>query len=77
MKYNDQTPMPSGFHKDKKLIDVPAEYLIWCFENNKCNASLRAYIEDNMNVLRDEIRRNKLKVQSFHNQSPEGRRSGH
>jgi len=35
MKATDETIMPFGAHKGKKLANVPADYLIWMYENNK------------------------------------------
>ena len=51
----DSCPMPGkGKHAGKKMIDVPADYLIWCFENNVCSKQVRAYIVDNMDVLKQQ-----------------------
>jgi len=47
--------MPFGIHKDKKMKDVPASYLIWLYDNNKCTDIVREYIIDNLDVLRKEI----------------------
>ncbi len=43
-----------GAHKGKKLIDVPASYLIWLYENDKCSNELKEYISDNMDALKIE-----------------------
>ena len=55
--YTDESLMPFGMHKDKPLVDVPASYLIWLYENNKCNQPLKLYIEENMDVLQIEVKR--------------------
>jgi len=53
----DQSPMPFGMHKGTCMADVPAKYLIWLYENNKCSGTVRAYIEENMDVLKQEIKK--------------------
>lgn len=50
--------MPWGQYKGKRMIDVPASYLLWLYENNKCNNDVREYIEDNMDALKLEIKKN-------------------
>jgi uncharacterized protein (DUF3820 family) len=55
--FDDQTPMPFGKYTGKKLIEVPAHYLIWLHENNKCFGELKKYIEDNMDVLKQEVKK--------------------
>lgn len=54
-EYTDTTPMPWGKFKGHAMQDVPAEYLIWLLENKKCSGNLKAYIEENLQVLRKEI----------------------
>ena len=49
--------MPWGKYKGDKMINVPASYLIWCYENNKCSRDVKEYIEDNIDVLKEEIKR--------------------
>lgn len=60
-KYNDNTLMPFGTHKDKKLANVPAAYLIWCRRvvyNNRLQpkSPLSVYIEENLDVIKSEIK---------------------
>lgn len=50
----DQEILNFGKHQGKRLIDVPADYLIWIYENNKCPGYIRKYIEDNMDALKLE-----------------------
>ena len=47
----DNDPIPWGKYKGDKMINVPASYLIWLYDNNKCDEEVRRYIEDNMDVL--------------------------
>lgn len=51
----DETHIHFGRHKGKRLIDVPADYLIWLYENNKCYGPLRKYIEDNREALNNQV----------------------
>ena len=45
-----------GAHKGKRLIDVPASYLLWLYDNDKCFGELRDYIIENLKVLRKEVK---------------------
>lgn len=45
-----------GKHQGKRLIDIPADYLIWIYEQGKCSGPLRKYIENNMDALKKEIK---------------------
>lgn len=33
---NDESIMPFGKHKGEKLANVPADYLLWLYDNYKC-----------------------------------------
>jgi uncharacterized protein (DUF3820 family) len=55
----DESTMPFGKYKGQKMANVPADYLIWLYENNKCSNDVREYIEDNLEVLRFEIKNGK------------------
>lgn len=48
MIYNDNTIMPFGIYKGKKLVDIPDDYLVWLYNNNKTNPPLKKYIEENL-----------------------------
>lgn len=57
---NDESIMPFGKHKGEKLANVPAKYLLWLYDTG-CNSGtsheeLKAYIEDNMDVLKQEVK---------------------
>lgn len=56
---NDNSPMPWGKYKGEKMANVPADYLMWLHDNNKCSGAVRAYIEDNLDVIEIEIKRKK------------------
>lgn len=58
---NDESKMPFGKYKDTKLIEVPASYLLWLYEQDDFKIAvtgpkgdLRRYIEENMDVLKKE-----------------------
>lgn len=53
----DTSPMPFGKYKGDDMEDVPASYLLWLYDNNKCNKAVKDYIEDNMDVLKKEIQK--------------------
>ena len=56
MRLEDNSLMPWGKYKGEKMANVPATYLMWLYNNEKCNAEVQAYIEDNMDALKEEIR---------------------
>lgn len=58
---DDDSIMPWGKFKGTKMGNVPAEYLLWLYENDKCDEPVREYIEDNLDVIRIEIKRNNAK----------------
>jgi hypothetical protein len=53
----DQSLMPIGEHKGKKLANVPARYLLYIFENFTLHDNLKAYIRKNKDVLEAEVKR--------------------
>jgi uncharacterized protein (DUF3820 family) len=57
MALNDDSPMPFGKHKGEKMANVTAAYLMWLYNDGKCNKEFREYIEDNLDVLKQEIKR--------------------
>jgi len=66
MIFNDSTPMPFGKHVGTKLENVPADYLLWMYDNIKekhvtkrsfNEKELLKYIEDNKDVLIKESKK--------------------
>ena len=51
----DNSIMPFGKFKGEKMANVPSEYLLWLFENNKCTPEVAKYIADNIEVIKSEI----------------------
>lgn len=52
--------MPYGKHKGISMIGVPASYLMWLLDNNKCSSEVEAYIKDNLDVLKKEVESEKV-----------------
>lgn len=55
MSFKDDTPMPWGKHKGTPLANVPADYLIWLYENSKAYGKLAFYIKRNWDALKKEV----------------------
>lgn len=51
----DNDLMPYGQHRGKKLANVPSDYLLWAYDQPWCKGALRAYIQDNMDVLKSDV----------------------
>lgn len=54
IEYTDESVITFGLHKGKRLIDIPASYLIYLYDNGLTNGPLGDYIKENMDVLRKE-----------------------
>jgi len=52
---DDNSIMPFGKYKGEKMANVPAEYLIWFYENRMVYGWMKEYIENNLDVLKSEI----------------------
>lgn len=58
----DNSLMPYGKHKGTPMGEIKADYLLWLYVNDKTNKEVRAYIEENLDVLNKEAKDNvKLK----------------
>ncbi len=51
---DDNSLMPYGKYKGEKMANIPSFFLIWLYDNNKCNGEVGQYIKDNLDVLRKE-----------------------
>ena len=60
-KLTDGSLMPFGKYKGDKMVNVPASYLLWLYENNKCSGVVREYIIENLDALRKELNRTSKK----------------
>ena len=56
MELTDKSLMLFGKHKDTELANVPADYLLWIYDNYDLNQNLKDYIEDNLERLKLEVR---------------------
>lgn len=50
---DDQSLMPFGKYKGRKMEDVPASYLLWLRDQGTVG-EVRQYIEENMTALQQE-----------------------
>lgn len=57
MKLTDKDKITFGIHSGKALANVPASYLLWLWDGQKCFGDLKEYIQDNLEVLRSEAKR--------------------
>lgn len=51
--------MPFGAHKGKPMVEVPDQYLLWIWNENKCNNDVREYIKDNLDAIKSNVNRNR------------------
>lgn len=56
---DDYDKMPFGKYKGVEMINVPASYLLWLYNNEKCSGAVLNYIVDNMDVLEKEVEASK------------------
>lgn len=50
-KFTDSSKMPFGKYKGDRLIDIPASYLLWLYENDRAG-SIKSYIEENLDAIK-------------------------
>lgn len=55
MILDDNSEMPFGKHKGVKMANVPADYLIFLYENNFAKGNVLTYIVSNLDVLKEQI----------------------
>lgn len=53
----DTDLMEFGKHEGKALANVPADYLLWLYDNNRAHGDLKKYIEYNMDVLKKQAKK--------------------
>jgi uncharacterized protein (DUF3820 family) len=58
-KLTDFSRMPFGKYINEQMTNVPASYLLWLYDNNKCSGNVKTYIEENLEVLKEEIKADK------------------
>jgi uncharacterized protein (DUF3820 family) len=53
----DESIMPWGIHKGKKLANVPAAYLLYLYDEKKVIwGEVFNYIKDNLDVLKAQVK---------------------
>lgn len=57
-KLTDNDFMPFGKHKDTRMIDVPAGYLLWYLENGS-EGNVMDYVKENKEALEQEVKQSK------------------
>lgn len=58
----DDSIMPWGKHQGKKMANVPSSYLLWLYEEGKLkDKEVKAYVEDNLVVIRQQVKSEQLK----------------
>lgn len=53
----DQDKMPYGQYQGQAMANIPASYLIWLYDNKRCSGNVKQYIQENIEVLRTEVKR--------------------
>lgn len=52
----DKSRMPWGKWRNTQMANVPADYLLWLYDNDKCDEQVKAYIVDNLEILKEEVK---------------------
>lgn len=52
--------MPFGVHQGKKMSNVPGDYLLWVFNNNKCTPAVAFYIAKNLEKIKINIQKKQI-----------------
>jgi len=59
-KMTDESLMPFGKYKGYAMVNIPADYLLWLYENaTQLRSDMKTYLEDNIDVIRAEVNRSK------------------
>lgn len=54
MTLTDDSLMPWGKYKNLPMFKVPADYLLFMYDQNKCSKDVKDYIEDSFDILKKE-----------------------
>ena len=54
-KFTDESVMTFGKYKGEKMANIPADYLLWLYENSKVYGDVKDYIKENLDVIKSEI----------------------
>jgi uncharacterized protein (DUF3820 family) len=53
---DDNSKMPFGVYKGRKMVNVPAVYLLWLWDEKKYTKEVGVYIEENLQALKQELK---------------------
>lgn len=53
--FTDRSIMPYGKHKGKMMANVPADYLLFIWENHELRGPLKEYISENLEVIKKQV----------------------
>lgn len=51
-EFTDDSLMPFGKYKGQKMANVPAQYLMFIYDQDWCRGKVKQYIDDNLEVLK-------------------------
>ncbi len=54
--------MPFGRYRGKRLIEVPAVYLLWLYECGNIEKPMKTYIHENLQALKTEAGGKRIKT---------------
>jgi uncharacterized protein (DUF3820 family) len=54
-QFDDNSIMPFGKYKGEKMANIPAEYLLWLYENGNVYGNVKQYIKDSLETIKAEI----------------------
>jgi uncharacterized protein (DUF3820 family) len=52
---NDNSIMPYGAYQGQKMVNVPADYLLWLLEEKRASNEVKKYVEANKEVLEQQV----------------------
>jgi uncharacterized protein (DUF3820 family) len=59
-KLSDNSPMPFGkLHKGKPMVEVPASYLFYIYDQGWTRGALKDYILENFEVIKEQMKNEK------------------
>jgi uncharacterized protein (DUF3820 family) len=62
---NEHSIMPTGKHQGKRMADIPANYLLWIFDNRRWGRrrDLLIYLMEHEAQLREQLQHEKRKTE--------------
>jgi len=53
---DNNSKMTFGVYKGRKMVNVPAAYLLWLWDEKKYTKEVGVYIEENLQALKQELK---------------------